>query len=157
MITFFGMLILSPHTNECQDLFMKRQRPLPKLFVWGGGAVTLIRIVGHSLPLNRSKSIFRGATWKLVLTEIAAEGRIQQPEQRTELDQLSLHPLHLLLKVLVLQRMTKTPPQSEPGSSSASRRQLTMCSMKQTKHQKASTSFSMTKTMGDRRSLMPCT
>lgn len=36
-------------------------------------------------------------------TEVVPEGKVEQPEQRAELDQLSLHALHLLLKVLVLQ------------------------------------------------------
>lgn len=48
-----------------------------------------------------------GSQWPLtqlylIFTEVVPEGQVQQPQQGTELDQLSLHPLHLLLKVLVL-------------------------------------------------------
>lgn len=35
-------------------------------------------------------------------TQVVPEGQVQQSQQGTELDQLSLHALHLLLKVLVL-------------------------------------------------------
>lgn len=40
-------------------------------------------------------------------TKVVPEGQVQQSEQSTELDQLSLHPLHLLLEVLMLQHKHK--------------------------------------------------
>lgn len=41
------------------------------------------------------------------LTEVVPEGQVQQSEQSTELYELSLHPLHLLLEVMVLQNHKK--------------------------------------------------
>ncbi len=59
--------------------------------------LTIIRIV--SVPRWNIKRSFH--------TEVVPEGQVQQSEQSTELYQLSLHALHLLLKVMVL-KVTKT-------------------------------------------------
>lgn len=63
---------------------------------------------------NKAKSEeARGATAGQSLgqglhTEVVPEGQVKQPEESAELDQLGLHPLHLLLKVLVLCAHTHT-------------------------------------------------
>lgn len=50
---------------------------------------------------------------RLLRTEVVPEHQVQQSEQRAELDQLRLHALHLLLKVLVLQQQQTQPVTSD--------------------------------------------